>query len=120
MAATRRSTLVMPILCHDGEYDHGGARTKSGQLVAKGDFLGEIAEVIRDQNGRVTDRLLSTRRPANCIDVKSWDLLGKPKKPTISMASCHWRQKFTYNPQGNMAEWVTLDSTEKEVGRVQD
>ena len=52
-------TLVLPVWCRDCSYDSDGTKTISGQI-ANGEFSGELIDIRRDGDGRVTDRVFTS------------------------------------------------------------
>ena len=62
---------VIPVLCRECEYDSDGNRIRSGQVL-EGRFQGEIVRIVRDQNGKISEKIYENANG----DVYRRDVLG--------------------------------------------
>jgi hypothetical protein len=110
-------TLLIPIWCMDCTYDRDGSRTRSGQVV-DGKFVGQIIRLVRDQNEQLTDRLVVD---ASTGQLQRHDVMGpfgRTENTDYIGGNLHWRQTYSYDQSGNMTEWLTFDSTGKQISRI--
>ena len=111
-------TLVMPIWCMDCAYDRDGYKTKSGQVL-NGAFTGEVTRIVRDGNGRVSERFVA----GSDGQIGRHDVVGPfgATETTFYVdGKTNWRQTHRYDEYGNMTEWLTFDSTGKQISAVQE
>jgi hypothetical protein len=109
-------TLVAPISCRDCEYDPDGIKTKSGQVV-DGNFLGEIIQLVRDANGHVTDRFVENASTDELVRHEVVGPFGKAEQTIYQAGELYWRQTYSYDKYGHVTDWLTFDSTGKQISR---
>lgn len=110
-------TLLLPIWCADCQYDSDGMKTLSGQIV-DGKFFGTQIEIIRDRDGKPTERFV---RDSSSGELATHDKIGPYGRieTIVYMAGkpvSH--QIFHYDSYGRLDEWTTFDGNEIQIGRV--
>ena len=109
-------TLVMPIWCHDCEYDRDGFRNKSGQTT-NGHFIGELDNLVRDENGHVTHRFVFDAISGQLQSDIAIGPFGKTEETDYTNGKLRCRQIFSYDQYGHITEWLTLDGTGQQEGK---
>lgn len=103
-------TLLFAIRCRDCDYDRDGSRTKEGQVV-DGTFLGQITQLVRDSDGRVTERSVFNASTGQLDRDEVVGPFGKTKEVIYINGQVHWRQTYGYDQYGHLTDWLTFDST---------
>ncbi|MGA7245859.1 MAG: hypothetical protein WBX19_21935 [Terracidiphilus sp.] len=109
-------SMVMPILCHDCEYDPDGTRTLSGDVI-DGKFYGSIITLTRDANGRVTKRLVAGTPESSLSHDEIVGPWGKTEETDYQDGKIFARQLIQYDQYGHMSDWLTLDANGIQTGR---
>lgn len=109
-------TLVTPIWCKDCDYDRDGTKTKSGDVV-EGKFFGEIVRLVRDANGNVTDRYSMSSTTGELQRHEIVGPFGKIEQTVYVGGKLNWRQTYSYDEYGHLAEWRTFDRAGKQESR---
>ena len=107
--------LVTPIWCRDCKYDPDGTKTKSGSVV-DGRFFGEIIRLVRDANGRVTDRFVTETLGL----MARHDVIGpfgKTEQTLYVRGKLESRGFFSYDEYGHISDWISFNGTGQQVGR---
>jgi hypothetical protein len=110
-------TLVVPVWCGECEYDADGNKTKSGQIF-DGRFLGETIRLVRDANGRVTDRYAENASTGEKFRHEVVGPFGNTEQTYYRNGEPYSRQTFSYDQYGNVTEFITFDSSGKQEARV--
>ena len=109
--------LVMSVLCRECEFDQDGNLTKSGQTL-DGTFRGEIIQVIRDANGRVTERFARDDSTGELTRHEVIGPFGKTEEAFYQHGGLWWHGLFTYDQYGHMIDSLTLDGHGKQIGHI--
>lgn len=110
-------TLVVPIWCMECTYDPDGSKTKSGQIFG-GKVTGQIIRLVRDSNGQVSEKFEFDAATGQLGRYLLMGPFGKTEEITYIKGKLHWRQTYSYDQYGNMTDWLTFDSTGKQISRV--
>lgn len=110
LAAGPGPTMIAPIWCHDCEYDPDGSKTKSGQVAMDSKFIGERIRLVRDGDGKVTDRYFYN---ASTGELYRHDVIGpygKTEQNLYADGKLRSRGTYAYDQFGNMTETRSLDA----------
>ena len=102
-------TMVAPIWCRQCEYDPDGNRTKSGQVMDQ-KFYGERIRLVRDDEGKVTDRYFYD---VSTGELRRHDLLGaygKTEQNVYIDRKLRYRTTYAHDQYGNMTEMRSFDA----------
>jgi hypothetical protein len=110
-------TVLIPIWCHDCEYDSYGSRIRSGQVM-DGKFLGEEIQIVRDANGRPTERTVTDVATRQIITHDAMGPFGRTDEIDYLNGKVSSHQTFAYDTYGHMTEWLSLDATGAQLSRV--
>jgi hypothetical protein len=101
-------TMVAPIWCRHCEYDPDGNKTKSGQMMDS-KFYGERIRLVRDDEGKVTDRY---SYDVSTGELRRHDLLGaygKTEQNIYTAGKLRYRTTYAYDQYGNTTETRSFD-----------
>jgi hypothetical protein len=107
-------TLVLPVWCMSCAYESDGTKTVSGQI-ADGKFVGELIDIRRDANGRVTERTFTSTSTGKVYRHQIVGPFGATEEtdydPTTGKLSA--TQTMSYDEYGHMHDWLSLDGDGK-------
>ena len=109
-------SLIIPIWCQACEFDRNGNQIKSGQII-DGIFKGQISR-IRDEGNGITDRIVEDASTGETVRHEVVGPFGRTEQTLYEGGKVHWRQTFSYDQYGHMIDWITFDSTGKQISRI--
>lgn len=109
-------SLIFPVTCRDCEYDSEGYRTRSGQTIEDGRFLGENIQLTRDSLGHLIARTRVNASDGKTIEHDTMGPFG-PVEETYSTDSPVARSTKTYDSLGHLSEWLSFDAAGRLVSR---
>jgi len=108
-------TVVMPLFCRDCAYDPDGSRTKSGQTLDSGEFVGEEINLTRDGLGHIIARTRVNVSDGKIIQQETDGPFGPVQE--IYSAGPVARSTKSYDRLGNLSEWLSFDASGQQVSR---
>jgi hypothetical protein len=109
-------TLVLPVWCHECEFDPNGNRTKFGQII-DGRFQGETVQLFFDGEGHVTERIAEDAATGETVRREIAGPFGNTEESSYRGGALQSRVLFTYDQYGHRIDWLTLDSGGNQQGR---
>jgi hypothetical protein len=110
-------TLLIQIRCRDCEYDRDGSKTKDGQVV-DGAFVGQLAQLVRGADGKVTERLVLNATTGQMDRHEVIGPFGKTKETSYVNGKVLGRQTYEYDQNAYLIDWHTFDSLGNQEERV--
>jgi hypothetical protein len=101
----------------DCEYDKGGYKIKSGQVV-DGAFVGETSRIKRDEGGREVERLVFDATTGRLNRREALGPFGKTDETDYINGMTNWRKTYSYDQSGHLTEWISYDGTGQQQGRI--
>jgi hypothetical protein len=104
-------SMVLPIWCHECEFDPNGNRTKFGR------FQGETVHLFFDGQGNVTERVAADAETGETVRHEIAGPFGNTEETSYRGGALPSRVLFTYDQFRHRIDWLTLDAGGNQQGR---
>lgn len=108
--------LIIPVWCHECEFDPNGNRTKFGQIF-DGRFQGESIHLVVDGQGQVTERAVEDASTGETIRREVAGAFGNTAEFPYKNGELQSHVLFSYDAYGHRIDWLTLDGAGNQQGR---
>jgi hypothetical protein len=108
-------TIIYPIWCEVCEYDRDGNVVRRGQNWETG-FVGETARYVRDEDGTVRQEIVENEK-GELDRTVIIGRFGKTEEEFYQHGVLQSRNKYLYDQNGNIIEWLTHDAHGVETAR---
>lgn len=100
--------IIYPAACDVCEYGEEGNAVLRGQNWETG-FVGEKIHHVRDENGKVSQQIVENEKGELVRNIIIGPL-GKTEEEFYLHGVLQSRNRYSYDPDGNIVEWLTYDA----------